>query len=339
MANANMKDFVDVALDLNRGSVEKYSAQQANKLLREAAIEANGGSTKLNYKAIRDGKCAELFAFIEEVLSRTVIEGLQESDYFNTMVDFRDEAMGDELVFETENSDLFFVSEIAEGTQGVRRQRLTGRNAVTIPTTLKAVKIYEELDRLLAGNVDWQVMVNRVGESMKRRLLEDIYTVWMNATSNDLGGSVYNVNVSGTYDEDALLTLIAHVEAAAGGKKATILGTAKGLRNLAPSIQGADSRSDLYNMGYYGKFYGSDTLVIPQRHVAGGTTFLFDDDILTVIAGDDKPIKVVHRGEGLVIAGNPLQNADLTQEYLFADRYGVGIVLAGGNAGIGKYEI
>lgn len=339
MANTNMKDLVDVALDLHKGSVEKYSAKSANQLLRDAAIEANGGSTKLNYKNIRDGKCAELFAFIEAILARTVTEGLQESDYFNTLVDYRDEAMGDEIEFTTEDSSLFYVSEITEGTQGVRRQRLPGRNVVSVPATLKAVKIYEELDRVLAGNVDFNVMINRVGESMKQRLLQDIYTVWINATSADLGGNVYNVNVSGTYDEDALLDLIAHVEAAAGGRKATILGTAKGLRNLAPSIQGADSRSDLYNMGYYGKFYGSDTLVIPQRHVAGGTTFMFDDDILTVVAGDDKPIKVVHRGEGLIIPGNPLQNADLTQEYLYADRYGVGIVLAGGNAGIGKYEI
>ena len=35
----------------------------------------------------------------------------------------------------------------------------------------------------------------------------------------------------------------------------------------------------------------------------------------------------------------PLQNADFTQEYLYGEKYGVGIVLAGGNAGIGRYEI
>ena len=29
----------------------------------------------------------------------------------------------------------------------------------------------------------------------------------------------------------------------------------------------------------------------------------------------------------------------LTQEYLYGEKYGMGIVLAGGNAGIGRYEI
>lgn len=36
--------------------------------------------------------------------------------------------------------------------------------------------------------------------------------------------------------------------------------------------------------------------------------------------------------------GDPLKNADLTQEYFFGERYGLGIVLAGGNGGIGRYD-
>lgn len=37
--------------------------------------------------------------------------------------------------------------------------------------------------------------------------------------------------------------------------------------------------------------------------------------------------------------GNPMDNADLTQEYLYGVKYGTGIVLAGNNTGIGRYEI
>jgi len=74
---ADMKDIVKVAVDNFHGNVENYSTAQSNELLREALIEANGGSTTLSYKNIRDGKCNGLFALIEEVLSRTVVEGLQ----------------------------------------------------------------------------------------------------------------------------------------------------------------------------------------------------------------------------------------------------------------------
>ncbi len=66
---------------------------------------------------------------------------------------------------------------------------------------------------------------------------------------------------------------------------------------------------------------------------------VLDDNVITVIAGDDKPIKVVYEGDPLIIAGNPLDNADLTQEYLYGEKYGIGLVLAGGNSGVGRYEV
>lgn len=37
--------------------------------------------------------------------------------------------------------------------------------------------------------------------------------------------------------------------------------------------------------------------------------------------------------------GDPTTNADFTQEYFYGVKYGTGIVLAGGNTGIGRYEI
>lgn len=37
--------------------------------------------------------------------------------------------------------------------------------------------------------------------------------------------------------------------------------------------------------------------------------------------------------------GDPMSNADFTQEYLYGEKYGMGIVLAGGNAGVGRYEM
>lgn len=73
----NMSELVKVAVDAYHGNVEHYTVNQSMDLLRQAMVEANGGSTVLNYKSIRDGKCNGLFTLIEEVLSRTVVEGLQ----------------------------------------------------------------------------------------------------------------------------------------------------------------------------------------------------------------------------------------------------------------------
>ena len=167
-------NIVKLAVDAYRGNVEQYSTKQSMEVLRQALIEANGGSTILNYKNIRDGKCVGLFTLIEEILSRTVVEGLQGDEYFNQLVDYRNVAEGDQNVFLVEDSDLFYVAKIADGTQGVRRQRLGGYSEVTIPTTLRAVKIYEELNRVLSGRVDFNQFITKVAESFRQELLSDI---------------------------------------------------------------------------------------------------------------------------------------------------------------------
>ena len=335
---AEMNEIVKLAVDAYNGVTTKYSVNESMDTLRQALVAANGGSTTLNYKNIRDGKCVGLFTLIEEILTRTIVEGFQDDDYFTSLVDFRNVALGDKNLFEVEDSNLFVVADAADGTQGIRRQRLGGVSQTSIPTTFKVVRIYEELNRVLSGQVDFNAFIQKVSESFRKKLLDDIYGLWSTATADDFGGTTY-FPAAGAYDEDTLLDLIAHVEAAAGGKTATIIGTKRAVRNLAPSIQGEDSKSDLYKMGYYGNFYGNPVVATPQRHKVNSTEFIFPDNMLTIVAGDDKPIKCVYEGQSTVIMGNPTDNRDFTQEYFYGEKYGMGIVLAGGNAGIGRYEM
>lgn len=333
-----MNDIIQVAVDAYRGNTVKYSIGDSMELLHKALIEANNGKTTLDYKSIRDGKCNGLFTLIEEILSRTVVEGVQQNDFFMQLVDFRNVALGDKNVFVTEDDTLFTVADVAEGTQGIRRQRISGRSEVQLSTSLKIVKIYEEMNRVLSGAIDFNTFIGKVSESFQRKLLEDIFAMWENAAAADFGGVTY-FPTAGAYDEDALLELVSHVEAAANGKPAKLLGTKKALRAIAPSIQCNDSKSDLYNMGHYGKFFGSDVLLLPQRHKVNSTDFLMDDKTITVIAGDEKPIKCVYEGQSTIIVGEPTTRNDLTHEYTYAERYGLGILLAGGNSGIGRYKM
>lgn len=335
--NNDFVEIVKLAVDGYKGNVEKYSVGQSQKALREALIEANNGSTKLDYKAIRDGKCKGLFALVETILSRTVVEGLSDDDFFNTLVDFRNVSEGDSNIFVIEDSELFVIDDAANGTQGVRRQRLSGSTEVSVPTSFKTVRIYEELNRVLSGRVDFNHLITVVATSFRQKILNDIYTLWNGVTATDLNGVEY-CPTAGAYNESTFLDLISHVEAAAGGKPATILGTKKACRKLAESIQSDDAKKELHENGYYGKFYGTPVVVTPQRYKVGSKTFVFDDNVLTVVAGDDKPIKFVYEGDPIMLMGDPMANADLTQEYLYGEKYGLGIVLAGGNAGIGRYE-
>ena len=342
---ADIREIVKLGIDGYKGNVEKYSVAQSQETLRKALIEANNGSTTLDYKAIRDGKCNGLFTIVEEILSATVVEGLQGDEFFNAFVDFRNLAEGDQNLFIIEDDVLFVVDEIADGTQALRRQRLGGYTETSIPTAMHGIRIYEELRRILAGRVDFNSLIDKVSQSVRQKILNDIYLLWGGATAAQLGGVTY-FPAAGTYDEDTLLDLISHVEAAAGGKTATIVGTKKALRNLKESIQSDGAKDELHNFGYYGKFFGTPCVAIPQRHkinevdANGVKVFLYDDDVLTIIAGDDKPIKFVYEGDPLVYMGDPFNNMDLTQEYFYGSRWGLGIVLAGNkNSGIGRYEM
>lgn len=309
----DMKNIVKLAVDSYHGKVEKYSVDQSQDVIRQALIEANNGSTKLDYKAIRDGKCNGLFALIETILSQTVVEGLIGDEFFTSLVEYRNVALGDQNVFIVEDSNLFVVDDVAEGTQGIRRQRLGGATEASIPTSMKMVRIYEELNRVLSGRVDFNYFINKVADSFRRKVLDDIYALWSNATAEELGGVTY-FPVAGTYDEETLLDLIAHVEAAAGGLPATIVGTKKACRMLTTAIQADSAREELHTMGHYGYFHGTPIVVTPQRHKVGTTEFVMDDNVLTIIAGDQKPIKFVYEGDPIMLMGDPMTNADFTQE-------------------------
>ena len=330
------ENIVKIAVDGYFGSVEKYSVRESQETVRKALIEANGGSTKLDIRRIRDGKCGEMFALIEEILRQTEFEELKNDDFFNALVDYRNLADGDQNEFIVEDVNLFVIDEVANGTQGIRRQRLGGSKTVTIPTTMKMVRFYEELNRVLAGRVDFNKLIETLNKSLSKKVLEDIYTLWSNATAADLGGVAY-FPTAGSYDEDDLLETIAQVEAAAGGKTATIIGTKTALRQLKESIQSNGAREEIHNQGYYGTFFGTPVVALPQRHKTGTTNFVFDDNVLHIVAGEDKPIKFITEGDPIILPGNPADNADLTQEYLYGEKTGLAIVLAGGNAGIGRY--
>lgn len=330
---ADRNNIVKLAVDSYRGHIAgNYSMDDNMEVLRQALIEANGGSDVLDYRAIRDGKCNGVFALVEEIINKTVIEGLPESCPLFGFVEFRNLKAGDTNVFELRDDGLFIVAEIAEGTQGLRRQRLTGGEEFTVSTQLKGVKIYDELRRILAGRVNFNDMIDKVSKSFQEKINNDIYE----ATKAGFDGLVAPYKKSGSFDESVLTEIIDHVEAATG-QKAMILGSKQAVRKIT-GVRGADADSakeDMYNMGYYGKFYTTPIVVMENGHKPGTTEFVLGND-LYIVASDDKFVKFVTEGDTLIINGDPLHNADLSQEYFMAMRYGLKVAFA---AAFGEYQL
>lgn len=82
------KNLIKLAVDTYNGHPEKYSVQDASDALRQALIDLNGG-TKLDYKHMRAGASNGMFELIEEIIPCTVMAGLTQDDFFNSLVEYR----------------------------------------------------------------------------------------------------------------------------------------------------------------------------------------------------------------------------------------------------------
>lgn len=321
--------IVQLGIDTYKGKpAGNYSVSDAQEVLRQEFITLNGGSTKLDFRNLREGAANGMYRIIEDILTVTVNDGLKGSEFFMNLVDDRNIAEGDLNEFTTPEKALFYVANTARGTQGIRRQRLNAGTTVSVPTKMRFIKIYEEITRLLSKRIDFNEMIDRVSRSFTKQTLDDIY----GCITGLANGTTY-FPTAGSYSEANLLSLIDHVEADTG-QKATIFGTRSALRNLAMTNIADSAKEEQYNLGYFGKFFGTNVVCVPQVHAANTSTFKLNDKEIFVIAGDEKPIKFVTEGQGIVKITDPLDNADMTQEFLFGQAYGVALITANNNIGV-----
>ena len=324
----NHNEIVRLALDTYHGNVivpTEFSDKKPEEVLRQALLDLNSGSTIFNYKNFRRNK-VEIFEIIEQIVPILVNEGLRGDEFFMNLVDERNLAAGDMNDFVAEDRTTFIVSEMAAGIATPRRQRIGEKTSVTVPTAVHGVKIFDELSRFLAGRIDWNSMIDKVARSYRAEILNGVYTAFTGITAATPG--LNNTYVTGgTYDEEALLSLVEHVEADTG-MNAHIIGTKSALRKCATAVMSDSAKEDYYGVGYFGKLAGVPMVSIKNRHAVGTDNFIFPDNKIYVLASDDKPVKHVTEGEAIIREGDGSTNSDMTLEYLYTERYGNGILVA-----------
>lgn len=328
---------VKLILDYKHNTVKgDFSKSDSREVIRQALIEANGGSEKLNLRALRDGGSNGLFAILEQLIDASAAEGLQGDEFINNMVDSQTVTEGDSVDFVVEANSTLIVSDISRGSLGIRRQRLPEKTSVNLKAIPHAVKIYDELARIMAGKVDITALSDAIDKAVVQYLRNEIYGAFADVTAADTGSLYYPT--AGTYDEDELLELIEFVSAANDGAKCMLVCTLAGARQLVTATVSEAAKQSVYDNGYALNWNGVPITIVPQRFAAGGASFIFDDDKIYVMAqgAENKPIKQVLGGESYVFAGNPTDKNDLTQEITAIINSGVAIVV--GNK-FGVYEI
>lgn len=326
MADMNTKDLVKLMLDYRHGCVKQFSKDEARETIRQALIDANGGSTKLTYKSFRNNP--QMYTIIETLIDQVRAEGLTGNEFFNRFVEQKNLAEGDGAEFTVKEKANLVVADIARGTQGIRRQRVAARSSVTLVPTAHGIKAYEEMTRVLSGRADINDLVDQVTEAVTKRQLDDIYGAFSGVTQDTLGEDYYPT--AGTYDEDALLDVCQRVSAINDGATVTIVCTLKGARKIkATTNVSNEEKSDIYNYGYPMKWNGIDVIVVPQRLKAGSDEFIFDDDKIYVIPSNmDRFIKMVVGGDDVFkITDDATENADMSMEVMYITYYVVGVVV------------
>lgn len=321
-------NFRKLCIDAYRGVPTAFAEGNPTDVIVNKIKEANNGSTTIDYKAIRDGKCPELFAVIEELIDVALDVATLEDSPLKDMIETKNGEWGDKPEFLVPDNSLLTVDVVANGTQGIRRQRLIGGQKVPLTPVNKAVKIYEELILILSGRIDWVEFVNRVAKSFEREFYASVAKQF-----NNLSTARFTVTASGSPSEAGLLNLIEKVEAATG-KTAYVLGTRTALRNFPMSQIGETVKDDYYDVGFSQRFNGTPCIRLKNYLDAAGN-FVLSDTRVYVLAGDDKIIKHYIEGEPIVIARDAADNADLTQEYTVIRREGIAVVVS---ATMGVYD-
>lgn len=316
--------IVRLAVDIYNNRVNtKFSSgdiQQDKEVLRQALIDANGGKTTVSYKDLRDNKA--IYAIIEEILEATILQGFKDNPFFERFVDFRNLKLGDQNSFHIPDNSLFMVSEVGEGIFGIKRQRINKGQNVSIPTSFKAVNIYEEANRLLADRIDIVEFLDKMEKSFMNRRGQDIYNAFLN------GINVLNpaFTQNGNFDEGILLTICERLEAATG-KAPIIVGTRFALRQITTAVVSEKAREAHNELGYFGNFNGIEMIRVPQALQQGSFNFLITNNDLWIVTSDTKPIKFVTEGDAILEQKSMFDNADMTVDIFAGERYGVGLVM------------
>lgn len=326
------KDLVKLGVDLFKKRVTEYTPAKGNEVMRNAFVDIVGTSTP-DYRQFRKHK-NEIFEVIEEVLDQTITDGML-TPFFDQFVEYRDLNLGDTNEFYVEDRSMLVVARHAGNHWNIRRQKLNVGDSFVVATEPIAIAIYADFKRFLAGRLDWDAFVSKVGQAFTQDLNSRVYAEFM-STINYLPAEF---KATGTYDEATLLEIAEHVQAANQGSEIIIAGTRTGLSKLsgAQALLSEQMKNELNQNGVLANWNGYSLLPIPQNHKSNSFEFQVDNDRLMILPANAKPIKVVKEGTPLIKeVSDGLTNRDMSMEYNFIAQYGVASVF---NMLYGQYQI
>lgn len=313
------EELKKLSVDLYHNKNLMFNETSGDQAMRNIISEALGqpeGQKEIDFYTWQENKnkVFQILSIAIDAVLPTIL-----TNQLDSLADVRNVNIGDKPLFKIEDSSLLRVGLVASGTQDLQRQQLSGSD-FTVATDWYGAAVYAEFERFLAGEINWQSLIDRVALSFSNKMQTQIYDAFVQ--SYDALRSTRRVG--GTYEEDKLVDLAEIISASAGGKEVAVYGTRSALRKVSKGAVASDGMKDEVNrVGYLGTVGGLKLIAIPQAFKAGKEEFALDNNTLLVLPQGEKIVSVVIEGQSIISDTDPLTNTALQKDFLTLKKYGV----------------
>ena len=326
--SAEEQNVCNLAIDLARGDFSAHiDTQKAGKKELEEHLRNTFNNEYLGglslYQAFRRNKVT-VFEIMEEIINISIGEDVINYPFMEQFVEFKNRNLGDNTAFYTEGNSFLTVASFAGNHWDTNRESLDMGEEFTLPREWVYVHVYEELERFLLGIASLDRLTDAVYKSFNKYIKERIYVEFQSVADCVPTDFVKTGN-----SEEAIGNLCDVVAAAGGYSSLTIAGTRGALRKLAgvvPENMFADSQREARaKTGHIADWEGHKLMVIPQTLKPGTFELALDDNMLFILGGDVKPIKLEFVGDTRTKMVE--DNNDMTTDFQIQTCFGMGMII------------
>lgn len=255
----------------------------------------------------------EFFDIIEETVDDYLSSGFQDNEFFEQFVDYRNQALDDEMQFWTEQEIILNVAKAGRTHHDHILQRLGEGEFTTIPFARYVAAVGANIDRFVLGKEDWSKLVAAIARAFEVQIQDEIFEKVFSASAElpaqFIGTGTLEAATKASFDE-----IIENVSIANGNVPVAIFGTKTALKNvsgLAGVVGGTaevhwiapSQKEDVAHLGRLGDYEGNVLVEIPQRFARNDVTRkLYDNTKLIILpmAQDTKMVLMTDAGETLI---------------------------------------
>lgn len=282
--------------------IPKAEAEEKLRGICQKIFGVNENSSKRELKRAYREHGREFFDIIEEVVDVVIAHGFRDNEFFNTLVDYRNIALGDAYEFYTEKDVILSIAKVGVSHHDYILQRLGKGETTTIPYQRYGAAVGADINLYMIGRENWSELTAAIAKAFSVQIQKDIYAALLSAASSipaSIRSGFVGTGLLSSATKDDFDAVISNVEIA-NESPVVILGTKTALKKLNAlsdiNWRAASLKEDVSHSGRMGDYEGTLLMEIPQRFTSmTDLTPLVDNTKLWILPADqtDKFIKMV----------------------------------------------